>query len=146
ITMSAGQDNIGIILSSIYSFKQLKNDLGDEYTGGLLLIDELDATLYPGAQKELIKFMKTESKKLNLQIVFTTHSIHIVDEMYSQRNSDKFSINYLKRTGNAIKNNTEMTPETIYYDIAVQSKSVTKIPCLCEDNYGANMLKALIET
>src|SRR5699024_2053050 len=52
----------------------------------------------------------------------------------------------LKRTGNAIKNNTEMTPETIYYDIAVQSKSVTKIPCLCEDNYGANMLKALIET
>lgn len=144
ITMSAGQDNIGKILSAIYSFKDLKDELGEEYIGGLLLIDELDATLYPGAQKELIKFMKKVSNELDIQIVFTTHSIHIVDEMYSETQQEKYSINYLIRHGDNLLNDHNMTPETIYYKIAVESKSISKIPCICEDEYGANMLKSLL--
>ncbi|MFS0688504.1 AAA family ATPase [Sporosarcina sp. 179-K 8C2 HS] len=146
ISMSAGQDNISKIISSIYSFQQLKQENEDDYIGGLLLIDELDATLYPGAQIELIRFMKTMSRKLDLQIIFTTHSIHIVEEMYSPENKDKFSINYLKRRSDGtLINKTDMTPETVYYDIAVKSKSkVPKIPCFCEDNFAANMLKALL--
>lgn len=40
---SAGQDNIGQILTAILSFKALPNK------GGILLIDELEATLFPAA-------------------------------------------------------------------------------------------------
>jgi hypothetical protein len=51
--VSAGQDNIGQIILALLSFKQLKQD-STNYNGGLLLIDELDATLYPAAQKNLL--------------------------------------------------------------------------------------------
>lgn len=145
ITMSAGQDNIGKILSAIYSFKDLQDELGEDYNGGLLLIDELDATLYPGAQKKLIRFMKRISNQLKIQIIFTTHSVHIVDEMYSELHKEKYSINYLMRDGEKLLNDCNMTPEGIYYKIAVESKSINKIPCLCEDQFGVNMLKALLE-
>ena len=48
--ISAGQDNIGRILLAVLSFKRLKDTYGKDYKGGLLLIDELDATLFPAAQ------------------------------------------------------------------------------------------------
>ena len=44
---SAGQDNIGQIITSILSFQRLKDNLGTEYKGGILLIDELDASMFP---------------------------------------------------------------------------------------------------
>lgn len=79
LTNSAGQDNIGQILCSIISFKRLKNELGDTYTGGLLLIDELDATLHPLAQNLLVDLLYKESKANNIQTVFTTHSMSLLE-------------------------------------------------------------------
>ncbi|MGO4771136.1 AAA family ATPase [Flavobacterium sp. W22_SRS_FK3] len=52
---SAGQDNLGQIISSIISFSRLKSELKESYNGGLLLIDEIDATLYAGSQVKLIE-------------------------------------------------------------------------------------------
>jgi AAA15 family ATPase/GTPase len=54
---SAGQDNLGQIITAILSFERLKKKLGDTYLGGLLLIDEIDATLFAGAQEKLIEKM-----------------------------------------------------------------------------------------
>ena len=51
--ISAGQDNVGKILMSILSFKRLKEKHPSSYIGGLLLIDELDASLYPAAQEKI---------------------------------------------------------------------------------------------
>lgn len=50
---SAGQDNIGQLLTALVSFRQLKRNLMNRYFGGLLLIDELDVTLHPVSQEIL---------------------------------------------------------------------------------------------
>jgi len=86
--ISAGQDNIGQIILAILSFRQLKqNDIN--YTGGLLLIDELDATLYPAAQKNLMKVLLRIGRELELQIVFTSHSSDLLNFL-SSRNASLF--------------------------------------------------------
>lgn len=78
---SAGQDNLGQIISSILSFGRLKAELKENYTGGLLLIDEIDATLYAGSQVKLVDKLFGLAKTLNVQIIFTTHSIEILEHL-----------------------------------------------------------------
>ena len=65
------------------SFKRLKKEK-DNYSGGILLIDELDATLHPAAQIRLINYMLKSCRELKLQVVFTTHSLTIL-EMISKK-------------------------------------------------------------
>lgn len=86
--ISAGQDNIGHIILALLSFRQLK-DNDPNYVDGLLLIDEIDATLYPAAQKNLLKVLLRLGRELNIQIVFTTHSSDILNFLNS-RNGSQF--------------------------------------------------------
>lgn len=93
--ISAGQDNIGHIILALLSFKQLK-DNDTNYTHGLLLIDELDATLYPAAQKNLLKVLLQKGRDLNLQIVFTSHSSDLLNFLNSRTASNfKHSTNFV---------------------------------------------------
>jgi len=74
---SAGQDNVGRILTALLSFRRLKDKLNDKYRGGLLLIDEVDATLHPASQVKLMELIHREVEKLSLQVVVTTHSLYL---------------------------------------------------------------------
>ena len=71
---SAGEGNITRILLAVLSFKRLKEQYGRAYKGGLLLIDELDATLYGFSQMKLVEYLLEAAKEFRIQIVFTTHS------------------------------------------------------------------------
>lgn len=77
---SAGEDNIGQILLAVLSFKRLK-DTSPNYEGGLLLIDEIEATLHPAVQIKLYHFLIKAAKLYNLQIVFTTHSMTLLEHI-----------------------------------------------------------------
>jgi len=79
---SAGQDNLGQILSSVISFQRLKAKLGDSYQGGLLLIDEIDATLHPVAQDKLLRTLLKVARDLDLQIIATTHSLYLFRRVF----------------------------------------------------------------
>lgn len=80
-TNSAGESNIGKIILAILSFKRLKDEYGNKYKGGILLIDELDATLYGYSQKKLVNFLYRSSQEFNIQIIFTTHSPMVLQEV-----------------------------------------------------------------
>ena len=80
---SAGQDNIGKIIAAIISFKRLK-DKYKNYKGGILVIDEIDATLHPVAQEKLFDFLLRQGKNLNLQIIVTTHSLSLLKYVCSK--------------------------------------------------------------
>lgn len=81
LTNSSGQDNLGQILFAVLSFKQLKERMGSDWKGGLLLIDEIEASLHPAAQIRLIELLKNESRHVGFQVVFTTHSLSILREI-----------------------------------------------------------------
>lgn len=82
--ISAGQDNIGQIILALLSFQNLK-DNNTDYDGGLLVIDELDATLYPAAQKNLLDLILKECEKLDLQVIFTTHSTDLLKHVLEDK-------------------------------------------------------------
>jgi hypothetical protein len=82
---SAGQDNLSQIILAILSFKKLKEELGGRYPGGILLIDEIETTLYPAAQYELIKLLQHVASELDLQVFFTTHSTEIINFMLDRK-------------------------------------------------------------
>lgn len=73
-TNSAGEGNITRIVLAILSFKRLQEKYGRDYKGGILLIDELDATLHGFSQSRLIDYLWKAAEDYRIQIIFTTHS------------------------------------------------------------------------
>ena len=73
-TNSAGEGNIMRIILAVLSFKRLKEQYGHDYRGGILLIDELDATLHGFSQAKLVDYLWQVAGDYKIQIVFTTHS------------------------------------------------------------------------
>lgn len=82
-SVSAGEDNAGQIVLAIMSFRKLKEEYPD-YKGGLLLIDEADAGLFPTAQINLLKMLDRECKNLDLQVVMTSHSPVMIEYIFEQ--------------------------------------------------------------
>jgi predicted ATPase len=80
--VSMGQDSLGSIATSLASFNQLKRDMGDDYPGGLLVIDEMDVGFHPHAIERLVKSLKTYAKQLDLQIIATTHSPRLIEAVH----------------------------------------------------------------
>ena len=78
---SVGQDNLGQILLALLSFRVLKRDHPDLWDGGLLLVDELDATLHPVAQIRLFELIMKNCRELDMQVAFTTHSLSLLEEI-----------------------------------------------------------------
>ncbi len=78
---SAGQDNLAQIILALISFKRLKDEMKTNYPGGLLLIDEIETTLYPAAQHQLMRLLLKAAADYELQVVFTTHSTEIISFM-----------------------------------------------------------------
>ena len=84
LTNSSGQDNLGQILLSLLSFRKLKEEHTESWDGGVLLIDEIDATLHPAAQNKLIKLLTQEARSNKIQIIVTTHSISFLRDICGQ--------------------------------------------------------------
>jgi predicted ATP-dependent endonuclease of OLD family len=85
--VSLGQDSLSSIVTALASFKKLKRELGNAYPGGLLIIDEVDACFHPRTQNDLITALLKEAKALSLQIVVTTHSLTVIERIYSDQAS-----------------------------------------------------------
>lgn len=83
-TISSGEDCVGQILLALFSFKKLKATYPN-YEGGILLIDEIDATLYPAAQNRLMDVIEQKSKDYGIQVFATTHSLSLIEHTMSYR-------------------------------------------------------------
>ena len=151
IANSSGQDNIGQILLTVYSFENLKNQLKQDYHGGLFLIDEVDATLHPSAQNKLFDFLYTKAKELNLQIVFTTHSLsllqHILTAHELKVENKSISLLYLTNARNSIEVSHNPAYRLIQNDLlSTYSGAISKIqiPIMTEDDIARWFLRKIL--
>lgn len=152
LTNSAGQDNIGQILLAVLSFYRLKKEKPDIYKGGLLLIDEIEATLHPYAQLELIRYLIKYCRELNLQIVFTTHSLTILKSICDKiKYNKKGSINdiellYLTKANGILEIKQNIEYASIYNDLNIQSikENPSKIVVYSEDDETRWFAKKLL--
>lgn len=103
-SVSAGEDNAGQIILALMSFRKLKEEYSD-YKGGLLLIDEADAGLFPTAQINLLKILERECKDLNLQVVMTSHSPTLIEYAYQQSKQyqKRYKTIYLSNTFGSVQ-------------------------------------------
>lgn len=93
---SAGQDNVWKILLAILSFKRLKEQYSDNYRWGILAIDELDATLYPASQIKILEFLHKMAENYRIQIVFTTHSLTILEKIEEMKSINDYNRETIK--------------------------------------------------
>jgi len=164
-TNSTGESNVMRIVLAVLSFKRLKNKYNGDYKGGLLFIDESDATLYGYSQEQLVKYLYAAAEENNLQIVFTTHSTVILnavsklqqDELKTAgRNRPYYGYNcgivYLepyyaqgKRLISAKNISTRRGLHEILDDIFLLSYIPSeKISVYCEDMRAQGFLRALL--
>lgn len=144
---SAGQDNIGQIITSILSFRSLHDNNSREYEGGALLIDELECTLFPAAQINLIRELYKYAKALKLQIVFTTHSMDIIQFIESEYDDDS-EIHFTETINNEVQIRTNPGMDYIKSKIhmIVSGGKLPKIPVnvLVEDVMAKQLLPKML--
>jgi hypothetical protein len=149
---SAGQDNIGKILLSILSFNRLQLKYKENYQGGILAIDELDTTLYPASQLKLIELLRKFSSQLKIQIIFTTHSLTILEKacewQQDSRIKGQISVIYLQKFDKKVKPIVNPSFEVIKNKLNVAMSIKTKakkVSVFSEDKEGEIFLKAILK-
>ncbi len=148
---SAGQDNLSKILLAILSFKNLKEKYKDKYPGGILAIDEIDASFYPGSQKILFDALIQFASKFEIQIIFTTHSLTILEQANELQNDlkreNQIKLMFLTKSDGLIKikNNTSYDYIKNHLNRTLTGKTIKKrIDLYTEDREGAIFVKSII--
>lgn len=151
-SVSAGEDNAGQIILALMSFRKLKEEYADDYKGGLLLIDEADAGLFPAAQTKLLEVLDRECSELGLQVIMTSHSPTLIERVYdlSKKYQRKFKTVYLSDTFGPIQSRHDISWAEIYSDLLTVTVAATekvllpKINVYFEDNEGADFFNKII--
>lgn len=152
---SVGQDNLSKIVLALFSFNRLKNSFPGSYEGGILAIDELDATMYPASQVQLLKVLRKYASRLNLQIFFTTHSLSLLEKVdalkkeCSMKDATRKQIGllYLKRQDERILVSDDISFSDINLNLQVIQKKnppKRKILVYTEDKENIIMAKHLL--
>lgn len=150
-SVSAGEDNAGQIILALMSFRKLKEEYSD-YKGGLLLIDEADAGLFPTAQVNLLKMLDRKCKSLNLQVVMTSHSPTLIEYAFeqSQKFRKKYKTVYLSNTFGTVQVMQDWSWVQISADIntktvaTISGTSLPKVNVYFEDKEAADFFAALM--
>lgn len=150
-SVSAGEDNAGQIVLAIMSFRKLKEEYPN-YQGGLLLIDEADAGLFPTAQTNLLKILDRECGKLNLQVIMTSHSPTLIEYAFEKSRffQRRYKTVYLTNTYGDVQVMPDMSWSQINADIhtktvkASPKVSLPKINVYFEDSEGFDFFKVVM--
>lgn len=153
---SAGQDNVGKIILALLSFQRLKKKYGKTYKGGILVIDEADATLFPASQGKLFEFLFEYSEKYDIQIIVTSHSLPLIKKA-SDKSSElkdnihacnKIKLVYLEKKDNKIVVESDIDYESIKNRLNVCSPrsnhNYIKITVYTEDSEASAVAKQIL--
>ena len=147
-TISAGEDNLLIILTALLSLKYYYNNLNNsnQDVESILLIDEFDASLHPEFQIKLYEICKEYSQKYKIQIFFTSHSLSLIEYALNKKNN---SIFYLRDDIDSVG----IVDDLDIYKIKMLLNNKTKkevylnnkIPIITEDFEARTILNLLLE-
>ena len=150
-SVSAGEDNAGQIVLALMSFRKLKEEYAD-YKGGLLLIDEADAGLFPTAQINLLKILERECRDFNLQVIMTSHSPVLIEYAFekSKQFRQRYKTIYLSNTYGDIQVQHDWSWAQINADLLATTIPLTKtinlpkINVYFEDGEASNFFTAIM--
>lgn len=143
-TISVGEDNLFVILNALYSAKYYSSVTKNKPS--VLLIDEMDAGLHPSLQFKLLNLLREFSKNFNIQIIFTTHSLYLIDKALKAKDN----ITYLMKSAN---HSVSIMPNPDIFKIEMHLNSETrqnlykdkKLPIFSEDNEARVMINLIFD-
>ena len=106
-------------------------------SGGLLLLDEPEVSLHPGAQKRLVYYILEMIKRKKIQVIITTHSTSIVE------NLPKEAIKCFRR----IENDIIVVEENVLYKNAfmeLEADIAEKKYVLVEDDLAKTIIQKIL--
>ena len=145
-TISAGEDNLSIILTALISLKYYYESISSaNEVESVLLIDEMDATLHPAFQIKLLNLFREMSEAYKMQVVFTTHSMSLLEEMLAKKDNVLYLIDNVTSV-------FQMEDPDIY-KIKMHLQSLTQediyedkvIPLFTEDDEARCLLELLFD-
>lgn len=145
-TISAGEDNLYVILAALVSLKYYFESITSTKTvESILLVDEIDATLHPAFQIKLLKLLRDYSAKYKIQVIFTTHSMSTLEDMLDKKDNvvyliDNITSAFLMEEPDIYKikmHLSSLTNEDIYRDKV--------IPIFTEDDETRFLLHAMLD-
>lgn len=147
-TVSSGEENVLILLTALLSLKHYYESLDEgsrsESVCSLLLVDELDATLHPSFQYALLQLLIDYSRKFHIQIVFTTHSVFLLRQMFKE----KLNVIYLYDGAGVVSKMDNPDIEKIEMYLTNKTRadlfSEKKIPVFTEDEEARCLIRLLI--
>lgn len=144
-TISAGEDNIMIILTALVSLKYYYDNISnqDDEVISMLLIDELDATLHPEMQIKIFNKILEYSKAYKIQVIFTSHSFTLIE--HAKKNKQNLIYIQNKRKTVKLMENPDIykIKMDLYNETAINLFKNSKIPVFTEDDEARFVLNIL---
>lgn len=152
-SVSTGEDNVGQIVQALFSFKKLKEDYTD-YHGGILIIDEVDAALFPYSQNKIIDTLLHFSKLYDIQVIVSTHSPIIIEKVFnkSQVKKQYFRNIFLTAVFGKLEVKDDYGWRNIYNDLMIKTNDISedlKLPIVnvyFEDGEAVALFNRLIKS
>ena len=144
-TISAGEDNLLILLTALVSLKYYYENIDSRnFVESVLLIDEIDATLHPAYQLKLLNLFREYSKQYKIQIVFTTHSLSLLESMLDKKDNVIYLLDNIS--------NVILMEEPDIYKLKMHLQSLTEediykdrvIPVFSEDDEARFLIRMLL--
>ena len=147
-TVSAGEDNLYIILTALVSLKYYFESITSQQgkpVESVLLIDELDASLHPAFQIKLLNLFNEYSQKYKIQIFFTTHSFSLIQEAFSTNHNVIYLLDQIDSVSNMEDANIFKIEMHLSQKLRKDIYSPKKIPIFTEDDEARLMLDEIFD-
>ena len=145
-TISAGEDNLFIIISALISLKYYYESISSRNNiESVLLIDEFDATLHPSLQFKLLDLFRKFSTDCKIQVVFTTHSLSILEYALKKKDNVIYLIDNI--TSVVKMESPDIYKIKMYLNDATRDDIYLNkaIPLFTEDNEARVFIKILFD-
>jgi len=152
--ISSGEDNIGSIFNRLVGFQRAYKT-GQTTGGGILCIDEFEASLHPVAQIRLFEYLLAWSAKYKVQIVLTTHSIGLISDIYLKHaellDKEQVIVNFVSKSKARNSNYPilhnppfEVAYKELTFSNPIEVAQSRRLKIFCEDDIAIHFLKKII--
>lgn len=155
--ISSGEDNLGSIYNRLIGFERSLHDSKSKEGNGVLCIDEFESTLHPVAQLRLFEYLYKWAKRNKIQVVITTHSLHLISHIYlthlKDQKNENVVVNFVSSSsaddGNyPILHNPPFSVayKELTFEDPIEAAAARKIKVFCEDKVAVHFIKKIIRT
>jgi len=155
-SISSGEDNLGAIFNRLVGFQRAFTK-GQNVGNGILCIDEFESSLHPVAQLRLFEYLYRWSAKYKVQIVISTHSLHLIQDVYLRHVANlaagRIVINFVSKSSASEDNfpilhnpNYELAYKELTLSSPKKIVAARKVRVFCEDEYAIHFAKRIIKS